>query len=131
MVLLSKLTNFLLTYRPPKTTGKYFSLTATVGSWPLLLSQKYGKSLRMLLPIIRSGWQLSVARWVNQPLTALCYQSQISKFLRENRRNPNLKQDSESSFKSRVRRWNYAVLSWGVYLSPNSLKSSPKSLNPR
>jgi hypothetical protein len=27
----------------------------------------------------------------------LCYQSQVSKFLRKNRRNPNLKQDSESA----------------------------------
>jgi len=32
-----------------------------------------------------------------QDMTALCYQSQISKFLKKNRRNPNLKQDSESS----------------------------------
>src|SRR4028118_584291 len=56
-----------------------------------------GRNLRMLRLIIPSGWQLSVARWVNQPLTVLCYQSQISKFLRKNRRNPNLKQDSESS----------------------------------
>jgi hypothetical protein len=49
----------------------------------------------------------------------LCYQSQISKFLRKNRRNPNLKQDSESSskpwsanlhYQTRLclRLWNYA-----------------------
>src|SRR4028118_2152835 len=97
-----------MTYKPTKTTGKYFSLTVTVESWRLLLSQKYGRSLRMLLPTIPNGWLLLVARWVNQLLTVLCYQSQTSKFLRKNRRNPNLKQNSESSFKSRVRICRYA-----------------------
>jgi hypothetical protein len=72
-----------------------------------------------------------VARWVNQPLRALCYQSQISKFLRKNRRNQNLKQDSESSFKSRVRRCRYppdealAVASPGVSLSGLSSSKTP------
>jgi hypothetical protein len=103
-----------MTYRPTKTIAKYFNLTATVGSYPLLLSQKYGRSLRMLRSTIPSGWQLSVARWVNQPLTVLCYQSQISKFLRKNRRNQNLKQDSESSSQPRLRIWVYPELVGGI-----------------
>ena len=37
---------------------------------------------------------------MNQPLTALCYQTQISKSLRKNRRNLNLKQSSERGLSS-------------------------------
>src|SRR4028119_80084 len=92
-----------------------------VGECSLLLGQKYGRSLRMLLPTIPSGWLLLLAKWVNQPLTGLCYQSQISKSLRKNRRNPNLKQDNKSSFKSRVRIWFYSDLALPV--------SSPKLEN--
>jgi hypothetical protein len=37
----------------------------------------------------------------------LCYQSQVFKFLRKNRRNPSLKQDSERSLKPRLRGCKY------------------------
>ena len=83
-----------------KDNWKIFQLDCDGRVVSVTVKPKYGRSLRMLLPTIPSGWQLSAARWVNQPLMALCYQSQISKSLRENRRNPNLKQDSESSYKS-------------------------------
>jgi hypothetical protein len=66
------------------------------------LKPKIWKKLEDAATNYPSGWLLLLARWVNQPLTALCYQSQISKSLRKNRRNPNLKQDNKSSFKSRV-----------------------------
>jgi hypothetical protein len=55
----------------------------------------------------------------------LCYQSQISKFLRENRRNPNLKQDSESSFKSRVRICLFLV---NLYIVRFAIVSSSRGL---
>jgi hypothetical protein len=91
-----------------KDNWKIFQLDCDGRVVSVTVKPKIWKKLEDAAANYPSGWQLSVARWVNQPLTALCYQSQISKFLRENRRNPNLKQDSESSFKSRVRIWNYS-----------------------